>query len=167
MSGAALWLGDASDAGRHERQVGSKVTVDADDLTTHGVIVGMTGSGKTGLGIVVLEEALRSGIPVLAIDLKGDLTNLLLEGVDDLSPFLPTGTDAAAAAKGWAEGLAGWGIDDAAVRQLATGHRAVVYTPGSTAGVPIDLFGSLEYAIRHAPTYRDRMDELYLAAPLR
>src|SRR3989304_8969513 len=54
------------------------VSYDADDLTTHGVIVGMTGSGKTGLGVVFLEEALRSGLPTLVIDPKGDMTNLLL-----------------------------------------------------------------------------------------
>ncbi|NIV57261.1 MAG: DUF853 family protein, partial [Actinobacteria bacterium] len=58
---------------------------DADDLTTHGVIVGMTGSGKTGLGVIFLEEALRSGIPTLVIDPKGDMTNLLLT-FPDLAP---------------------------------------------------------------------------------
>jgi DNA helicase HerA-like ATPase len=56
----------------------ARTTYDSSDLTTHGVIVGMTGSGKTGLGIIYLEEALRNNIPTLVIDPKGDMTNLLL-----------------------------------------------------------------------------------------
>ncbi|HET8644568.1 MAG TPA: helicase HerA-like domain-containing protein, partial [Vicinamibacteria bacterium] len=57
---------------------GEKVELDARDLLTHGLIVGMTGSGKTGLAIALMEEALRAGVPVLAVDPKGDLGNLLL-----------------------------------------------------------------------------------------
>src|SRR5688572_5966913 len=64
---------------------GEPFSVDPRDLTTHGVIVGMTGSGKTGLGIVLLEEALSAGVPALALDPKGDLGNLLLT-FPDLSP---------------------------------------------------------------------------------
>ena len=148
MSGPELWLGDASDPASHERQAGERVVIAADDLTTHGVIVGMTGSGKTGLGVVLIEEALQAGVPVLALDLKGDLTNLLLQFPDlapgDFAPWVPAGTDPASAAEAWGRGLADWGIDGGAIGQLASGHRSVVLTPGSTAGVPVDLFGSLQ-----------------------
>ena len=66
--------------------------LDPDDLTTHGVIVGMTGSGKTGLGVIALEEALRNGIPTLVLDPKGDMGNLLLQfpklAADDFAPWV-------------------------------------------------------------------------------
>ena len=69
-----------------------RTTVDADDLTTHGVIVGMTGSGKTGLGIIALEEALLQGIPTLVLDPKGDMANLCLTFPDfapaDFRPWI-------------------------------------------------------------------------------
>ena len=74
---AELFLGGTIDAASHER-TGDDVRIDTDTFTTHGVIVGMTGSGKTGLGVVVLEEVLTSGLPTLIIDPKGDLTNLCL-----------------------------------------------------------------------------------------
>jgi len=153
MSGPKLWLGDGT-SGTHERQAGDAVTVDADDLTVHGVIVGMTGSGKTGLGVVLIEEALAAGVPVLVLDPKGDMGNLLLQfpGVTtaDLEPWVPAGSDATAAAAGWKEGLESWGMDEARRRAMAGSHGAVVYTPGSTAGVAVNLFGSLE-----APTSTD------------
>ena len=85
---AALNLGEQIDAATHKRD-GTAVSLPSGDLTTHGVIVGMTGSGKTGLGIVLIEEALSAGVPVVAIDPKGDLTNLLLLFPDLAPPFLP------------------------------------------------------------------------------
>ena len=158
MSGVGLWLGDASEPASHERQAGERVVVEADDLTTHGVIVGMTGSGKTGLGVVLIEEALQAGVPVLALDLKGDLTNLLLQfpelAPDDFAPWVPAGTDPAAVATSWASGLADWGIDGPAIGRLVSGHRSVVLTPGSTAGVPVDLFGSLQAPASDDPEVR-------------
>ena len=74
---AELFVGGTVDPATHER-TGDDIRIDADDLTTHAVIVGMTGSGKTGLGIVLIEEVLSSGRPALVIDPKGDLTNLCL-----------------------------------------------------------------------------------------
>src|ERR671912_551317 len=79
-----LHLGALVDAASHER-TGEDVRIDTEDLTTHGVIVGMTGSGKTGLGVVLVEEVLRAGRPALLIDPKGDLTNLALT-FPDLAP---------------------------------------------------------------------------------
>jgi DNA helicase HerA-like ATPase len=95
---------------------------EAANLTTHGVIVGMTGSGKTGLGIIYLEEALRSGVPTLILDPKGDMTNLLLTFPDlapsDFEPWIDPvaarGSSAAEVAADtaqlWTKGLAGWGL---------------------------------------------------------
>jgi type IV secretory pathway VirB4 component len=74
---ADLHLGELVDPASHER-TGTAAAVPTGDLTTHGVIVGMTGSGKTGLGVVLIEEAMTAGVPCLLIDPKGDLTNLCL-----------------------------------------------------------------------------------------
>ena len=158
MSGSELWVGDASDPATHERRVGERVAIEVDDLTTHGVIVGMTGSGKTGLGVVMIEEALQAGVPVLALDLKGDLTNLLLQfpelAAEDFAPWVPAGADPAAVAATWGKGLAEWGIEGPAVANLVAGHRSVVLTPGSTAGVPVNLFGSLDAPSSDDPEVR-------------
>ena len=67
-----FYLGGIVDPSTGDRTDALLDGFDADDLTTHGVIVGMTGSGKTGLGVIFLEEALRSGIPTIVIDPKGD-----------------------------------------------------------------------------------------------
>ncbi|MCM3875018.1 MAG: DUF853 family protein [Thermoanaerobaculia bacterium] len=121
--------------------------LDSADLTTHGLIVGMTGSGKTALGIVLIEELLTRGIPVLAIDPKGDLGNLLLDfpGLSpaEFAPFVdPSAGSPEAEAKRWADGLLGWGLGPANVKALVESRDAVIYTPGSSSGTPIDLFGS-------------------------
>jgi len=74
--GDGLYLGKQIDP--ESGKPGPRLELDPADLLTHGLIVGMTGSGKTGLAIVLLEELLRQGVPVIAIDPKGDLANLLL-----------------------------------------------------------------------------------------
>ncbi len=128
-----FYLGKEYDVGR--REIASReLLYDSKDLTTHAVCVGMTGSGKTGLGIGLLEEAAIDGIPVIAIDPKGDLGNLLL-AFPELRPedFLPwvdpdeasrkglTREDfAAKTAETWREGLAAWGEDGAGSRGIAT-----------------------------------------------
>ncbi len=134
-----------------------RVVVGSSDLTTHGVVVGMTGSGKTGLAIVLIEEALLSGIPVLILDPKGDMANLALV-FPDLSPasFRPWVSDSDASAAGlsleeyaakqatiWREGLESSGIGRERLQALRDAADVTIYTPGSTAGVPLNVIGSL------------------------
>lgn len=127
------------------------------DLTTHGVIVGMTGSGKTGLGVIYLEEALRSGIPTLVIDPKGDMTNLLLTfpdlAPDDFAPWVDAAAaeregrtrdeEATAQATMWREGLASSGLTGADIGELRSRVGMTIYTPGSQAANPINIIGDL------------------------
>ena len=134
-----------------------EVVVGSSDLTTHGVIVGMTGSGKTGLAVVLIEEALSAGIPAFVLDPKGDMTNLALV-FPDLAPasFRPWVSEAEAQAAGvsvdeyaarqatmWREGLAASGIGPERLQELRDAADVTIYTPGSTAGVPLNVIGSL------------------------
>lgn len=130
---------------------------DSRDLLTHALCVGMTGSGKTGLCIGLLEEAAIDGVPALVIDPKGDLGNLLLT-FPDLAPadFLPWVEEeaaqrkgmsredlAAAEAKKWRDGLASWGEGPDRIRRLRDAAEVTIYTPGSTAGRPLAVLASL------------------------
>jgi hypothetical protein len=122
------------------------VLYDASDLVTHGVIVGMTGSGKTGLGIGLIEEAAIDGVPVIAIDPKGDLGNLLLTfpGLTgaEFKPWVNPGEDADAEAARWSKGLAEWGEDGARIARLRASAEFALYTPGSSSGRPLSIVKS-------------------------
>jgi hypothetical protein len=147
MGDRDLLLGGVVDAASHER-TGDELRFDPDKLTTHGVIVGMTGSGKTGLAIDLLEESLLQGIPTLVLDPKGDMTNLLLGfpglTADEFAPWVPPGTDAAATAEMWKNGLEGWGITGDRIAELHAKADLNVYTPGSTAATPLNIIGSMQ-----------------------
>ena len=134
-----------------------QVNYDPADLTTHAVVTGMTGSGKTGLCIALLEEAALKGIPAIIIDPKGDLTNLLLHFPDLLpddfedwiDPDLARragkthGQVATEAAATWKNGLKEWNISHDDVRTLKNAAQFAVYTPGSDAGIPVSVLSSL------------------------
>jgi hypothetical protein len=137
---------------------GDPVLLKASTLTTHGVIFGMTGSGKTGLGVNILEEALLGGTPTLILDPKGDMGNILLNfpdsAPDDLEPWLDAGkakrkgvTIGDLAAREAAErqaDLAGHGITPERIARLRDNTEFRIYTPGSSIGVPINVLGSLK-----------------------
>ncbi|QOJ37154.1 MAG: ATP-binding protein [Nitrospira sp.] len=129
---------------------------DSKDLVTHAVCVGMTGSGKTGLCLGLLEEAAIDGIPALVIDPKGDLANLLLTFPhlrgEDFAPWINeddarkkglSAADYAAQQAGlWQKGLAEWGQSGERIQKLREAAEFVVYTPGSQAGVPVSILKS-------------------------
>lgn len=131
---------------------------DPDDLTTHAVCVGMTGSGKTGLCIDLLEEAALQGIPALMIDPKGDITNALLHFPElraaDFTPWVNPDTArredktidqaGADAADLWTKGLAKWDIGPERIRALKDAAHFAVYTPGSESGIPVNILASFK-----------------------
>ena len=157
---------------------GEPVLVEAKRFTTHAVCVGMTGSGKTGLLIGLIEEAALDGIPTLVIDPKGDLANVLLS-FPNLAPsdFLPWLEPEAAkregvsleeladrTAKKWADGLAQSGQSGDRIRRLHEAAEMAVYTPGSRVGRPLAMLGSLDpptgAAADDAELRRERIESL-------
>lgn len=137
---------------------GRALRLPAEHLVTHGVVVGMTGSGKTGLVTVMIEEAARAQVPTVVIDVKGDLPNLLLAFPDFQAKPLEAWverdgdgmSDEAVAAR--AREVAGkrrqllgeWGIGEAELGAYVQGTSVRVLTPGGTAGEPLHMLSSLE-----------------------
>lgn len=151
----AFYLGRVFDSDKNQTSE-ELLLYDSKDLTTHAMCVGMTGSGKTGLCISLLEEALIDNIPTLIIDPKGDMTNLLLTFPNLASEeFLPwVNVDearrqnktveefAAAQAELWKTGLAKWDQDGERIKRLREQADFCIYTPGSTSGVPVSIIKS-------------------------
>ncbi len=147
--------------GRHSldgRKAQGVFTIPAHDLLTHAVIVGMTGSGKTGLLTVVVEEALRAKVPVLMLDVKGDLPNLALAfpsfEPELMAPWVEADAGdedgvadepvVRAAVEARREGLGRWSIGEAELADFASKVVVRVLTPGSDAGEPLHLLSALE-----------------------
>ncbi len=134
------------------------VMYDSKDLVTHGVVLGMTGSGKTGLCFALLEEAAMDGIPALIIDPKGDIANLCLTFPNlEGSEFEPWVNEEDAKKKGktkaefaqgqadtWKKGLADWGQSADRIKTLRSKVDTTIYTPGSNAGIPISILSSMQ-----------------------
>jgi hypothetical protein len=150
-----FYLGRPYDLAKKSAKEGL-ILYDSKDLVTHGVCVGMTGSGKTGLCIALLEEAALDGVPAIAIDPKGDLANLLLT-FPELRPedFAPWINEDDARKKGlssedyarqqadlWKNGLASWGESGERISRLRQAADFVIYTPGSSAGIPVSILKS-------------------------
>lgn len=151
----AFYLGRPYDLAQKKPKDGL-LLYDSKDLVTHAVCVGMTGSGKTGLCIGLLEEAAIDGIPAIIIDPKGDLSNLLLTfpslAPEDFLPWVNEGdaqkknltvTDyAAQQAELWKNGLAEWGQNGERIKRLRGAADFRIYTPGSNAGIPVSILKS-------------------------
>ena len=152
-----FYLGRMREPGAAE-STGEPMLYDAKDLTTHAVCVGMTGSGKTGLGIGLIEEAAIDGIPSIVIDPKGDMGNLLLTfpelRPEDFRPYVDEGEAArkqttpddyaARTAEAWAKGLEAWGQGGERIARLKASAEFAIYTPGSRAGIPLSILSSLD-----------------------
>ncbi|MBK1883636.1 DUF87 domain-containing protein [Luteolibacter pohnpeiensis] len=152
-----FYLGREYDAGSQKIQ-DELVLYDSKDLVTHGVVLGMTGSGKTGLCMALLEEAAMDHIPAIVIDPKGDISNLLLTFPDlDATSFRPWINEDDAAKKGvspddfaaktataWRDGLADWGQSPERIAQLRENVDINIFTPGSRAGIPVSILSSLQ-----------------------
>lgn len=153
----AFYLGREYDVATKE-MAESLVMYDSKDLVTHGVVLGMTGSGKTGLCLALLEEAAMDGVPVIAIDPKGDIGNLLLQfpslSAEEFKPWVneddarrkerTLDEHAANQAELWSKGLADWGQSRERIQTLRDKVDMAIYTPGSNAGLPVSILSSLD-----------------------
>jgi len=156
MPDSKFYLGRLLDS-KTSKPTTTAIEYDPADLTTHAVVTGMTGSGKTGLCISLLEEAALQGVPAIIIDPKGDLTNLLLHfpelAPQDFQPWIEPemarragkSMEQAAdeAATAWRAGLKEWGIGPDRLQALKNAVQFAIFTPGSDAGIPVSVLSSL------------------------
>ncbi len=154
---ASFYLGTEYDLVQGQK-LDQVVQYDARDLTTHAVCLGMTGSGKTGLGVILLEEAALDGVPSLVIDPKGDMTNLLLTfpelRPEDFRPWvnpddarrkdMDIDAFAAKTAETWRKGLEGTGQGPDRIRRMKEAADFAIYTPGSSAGLRLSILHTLK-----------------------
>ncbi len=170
-----FYLGKTFDLATGQVQADQPVLYDAKDLTTHAVVLGMTGSGKTGLCVDLLEEAAIDGIPALVIDPKGDIGNLLLTfptlAASDFRPWIDESEAtrkglspddfATQTALNWKSGLAQWGQDGARIQRLRDAVDMAIYTPGNTSGRPLQILRSFsappQAILDDASALRDRI----------
>lgn len=171
----AFYLGRGYDLETKQLQ-DDLIMYDSKDLVTHGVVLGMTGSGKTGLCLALLEEAAMDGIPVIAIDPKGDIGNALLTfpnlSAEEFKPWVNADD---ARRKGvsvddfaqqqaalWQKGLGDWGQSAARIAKLRETVDMAIYTPGSSAGLPVSILSSLDCpsaaVMDDAETLADRIE---------
>jgi len=144
------------------------------NLTTHGVIIGMTGSGKTGLGIGLIEEAIMDDVPSIIIDPKGDMANLMLTFPDlrpgDFEPWIDPAEAsrknlsveemAEKTAQSWRDGLQSWGQGPERIRALRNRTQVTVYTPGSSSGVPVSILAGFAAPAPDILTDQDSLNAL-------
>lgn len=144
------------------------------DLTTHAAIIGMTGSGKTGLGIGLIEEAIIDNIPSIIIDPKGDMGNLLLAFPElrpaDFQPWIDPAEAARkemtveayaeATAKDWQAGLQSWGQGKERIKNLLAATTMTIYTPGSSSGVPVSVLNSFQAPSAEVANDTDTFNDL-------
>ena len=168
----AFYLGRPVDPATGETEP-EPLLYDSKDLCTHAVIVGMTGSGKTGLGVGLIEEAAIDGIPSLVIDPKGDMANLMLQfpklRPEDFEPWVDAGAAsrkgktvpefAASTAKMWKEGLGSWDQKPERVKRLADAAEYAIYTPGSTMARPLRVLKSFSAPSAAVRENREAMSE--------
>jgi type II secretory pathway predicted ATPase ExeA len=156
MASSDFYIGRVFDA-KGGKVTGQRVEYESADLTTHAFVTGMTGSGKTGLCVALLEEAALQGIPAIVIDPKGDLTNLLLHfpalAARDFQSWIDPEmarrsgktVDQAAqeTAQLWQRGLADWDIPMERVQALQDAAQYAIFTPGSDSGISVSVLASL------------------------
>ena len=170
----SFYLGKKYDlAGR--KLLDDLVNYDSKDLVTHALCVGMTGSGKTGLCLSLLEEAAIDGVPAICIDPKGDLGNLLLafpnlapsdfqewiEPAEATRQGKPIEELATETANRWRKGLSDWHQDPDRIQRYRDSVDITIFTPGSNIGVPMTVLKSFDapaVAVREdAETMREKV----------
>ena len=152
------------------------VLYESKDLLTHAVCVGMTGSGKTGLCMVLLEEAIIDGIPLIIVDPKGDISNLLLTFPQlNAENFLPWINEQDAIKKGlsleeyaknqaetWKKGISDWNQREERIGRLRNSANFIIYTPGSNSGIPVSILKSFsspsKEIVEDSELFRERID---------